>query len=410
MLLGALLATSCSARNCDNDALNAGLGGGAAGAGGTGAASQAGGEAGHAGHGGVGGLGGEGGVGGAPDDCDRDGIAEDLSSDADHCGVCYHACESFGCRSGSCVIADRDGLAPVGLALDDDQIFVVGTEGSSFTIFDVQKSGGPEDVWLPTPFSSAGILADSVRYRDRIYLSIVSLGLASAPDVPMPTLADVQQHDEFSESGYIDAETSVMCWSRGNAAPAAAMAPNGVRCMSDGVLLAPIDTVADEVTGVAVAGAHVYWTEADGDLWSALPDGAGAALIDTLPTAPAGPLAVLGSYAYVLAPGGIWKTPIGGGLGSWISTEPVIRGFDILVTAGAVYWSALGDQEPGIPGGLYRVDGDGGAVDHLYEIENESGGPRYPGFLLAEGNFVYFGALNENRVLRRHIQAPAFLP
>lgn len=378
------LAAGCSARNCDNDALSAGLGGG-------------GGEALGGGGFGMGAMGGAGGAGGGPQggggeggSCDTCGGSEcvSLSDDAENCGICGHLCQSGVCRQGACVMDESVGLGPLGLDVDGDDLIY--TRGSSYESIPLMGTTSTE------LFGGLSGLAD-IRVAGGSYFISDIGGLIYKVPPGVHTTVDPSWIRDTMDPGIPLLATAGLgtCWTK----------PEALRCEVNGALTPDI-TLAPDVSpgGLYVDNARVYYTVSIGQL-------ASVALLDTtnlithatgLPT-PIYGVEIRSLEAFVASGAGLYRVNLNDSTVAEVHAAPIQGGTTMGSTSEAVYVASLGGASEGI---LWRFPLVGGEPEVLFRGGDPDPTKKAVFSLVLEGGFIYFSS--GDALYRRALGAPSF--
>lgn len=384
--LVAFAVTACSARNCDNDALQGSeVGGGSstdvtvAGPGGSGG--------GFGGETPIGGSGGSGGSGVAGD-CDNDDVPEDFANDAAHCGTCDHACYRVdGCVQGSCIVVQND--APGGIA----------TDGTS--LFYMRDVNGDAEIW------QRGLDVDSEGL-----LHFVELGPISNHDLALMggyfytllqdriarTDGTVNAFDMVHDSVHFATLDNSVCWA----------AESAIHCNNPdtGLMLRQIP-LSRPARGIAASGSEVYWLDDLGDLYRAVGGSVTPELMcSDFPASGLAQIVVADNTVYGLTVGAVHQCAVNAGFEASaleLATPSAITApGDLAFANGYLYLSNASLASEGV---VLRIDV--AAPDNAEVIYRTlTDGPA--GYLLVTANHLFFSVPADGAVMRHRLDAGAF--
>jgi hypothetical protein len=381
-VVAALVLGACSLRGTSQ--LSDGLGGGgSAGEGGTGGTDAG-------GSGGTAGMGGSGGSACAAD-CDDDGQCDDLMTSSAHCGVCDVGCSPGPCVQGACVIAEDSGpnARMTGVASDTNELFFSGTDGGVTNIFRMPLGGGTPQSLVPLGVT---VISDVHVSAANIYVVIEGMPtvVATGDKNMILNMMDLQFFDGQGLSRVDGADVTV-CWTM----------VDGARCTFNEAAQTPIDLMQPTVD-VAVGGGSVYITTPSLEVHAATTDGNNPPVMLATVTGAASiaGIDVAQGVLYVAADNGIWTLPTTGDVPQQLTTESHTAPFDLVVDQGRIYVTTLGDQN--VTSRLYRASTTGGPEEVLYD-----GGGSLVAYVEVRNEWVYFTSVDEARLYRRHVDAPA---
>lgn len=336
------------------------------------------------------GAGASGGVGGACSDCDDDGQCEDLLTDPAHCGVCGYACPTTTCDRGSCVYYQQEDLFPMGISVDDTDVFFTG--GATLVpaaVFKGDKATGNPGAYYPSGFPHWGLHVTSAH----VYWAVEQLNaigkidkVTPPPLTPLPLLPTM-----LTVPIYVHGQGATVCFT--GAAE--------VQCEIAMALLPEV--AANAPGGVAVSGNMAYWPEADGDVIK------NGMVLASGETTPLRGIAVHAGLVFFGASDRIRRVADAGGAAEDFSGPGIVEPFVLAADATHLYWTTWGDawHMPCGPtrGRLYRRAFDGTVDEILYE--SVTGCPDgQVGFLALDGESVWFTDTFAGRVMKRSVAAP----